>query len=52
MEWDISAIEGPDGDDWRVPVEELENRLDLVKSALTNAGLESMLVHDPFVFTG
>ena len=47
MEWDISAIEGPDGDDWRVPVEELENRLDLVKSALTNAGLESMLVHDP-----
>lgn len=47
MEWDISAIEGPDGDDWRVPTEELSQRMELAASALSEAGIESMLVHDP-----
>ena len=47
MEWDISAIEGPDGDDWRVPTEELSQRMELAASALSEADIESMLVHDP-----
>ena len=55
MEWDISAIEGPDGDDWRVPTEELALRIELASSALSEAGIEAMLVHDPvdlYWFTG
>ena len=47
MEWDISALEGPGGADWRVPPEELANRLERVKTALFDAGIESMIVHDP-----
>ncbi|HJL59111.1 MAG TPA: hypothetical protein QF621_02055, partial [Candidatus Thalassarchaeaceae archaeon] len=46
MEWDVSAIEGPDGDDWRVPTEELAQRIELASSALSEAGIEAMLVHD------
>ncbi|MDP7312514.1 MAG: aminopeptidase P family N-terminal domain-containing protein, partial [Candidatus Thalassarchaeaceae archaeon] len=47
MEWDVSAIEGPDGDDWRVPTDELAQRMALASSALSEAGIEAMLVHDP-----
>lgn len=47
MEWDISALEGPEGADWRVPPEELSNRIDQVETALFDAGIESMIVHDP-----
>ncbi|MBC8437994.1 MAG: aminopeptidase P family N-terminal domain-containing protein, partial [Euryarchaeota archaeon] len=47
MEWDVSAIQGPEGADWRVPVEELTQRLSSAASALSEAGLESMLIHDP-----
>ena len=47
MEWDVSALVGPEGADWRVPPNELANRLELVEIALLDAGIESMLVHDP-----
>lgn len=47
MEWDVSAIEGPQGDDWRVPAGELAQRMTQAATALSEAGIESMLVHDP-----
>ena len=47
MEWDVSALVGPEGADWRVPPNELANRLELVEIALLDAGIESILVHDP-----
>jgi hypothetical protein len=43
MEWDVSALKGPEGADWRVPPDELANRLELVETALFDAGIESML---------
>lgn len=47
MEWDVSAIEGPDGADWRVPSDELARRHRQASVALSEAGIEAMLVHDP-----
>ena len=47
MEWDISAIEGPDGADWRVPTSELVARQARTAAALSATGVESILVHDP-----
>ncbi len=47
VQWDVGIIEGPDGDDWRVPVAELESRQARAAAALADAGIEAMLVHDP-----
>jgi len=47
VQWDVGVIKGPDGDDWRVPVAELESRQARAAAALADAGIEAMLVHDP-----
>ena len=47
MAWDAERLTGPDGDDWRVPVSELEERRNRLASALAEAGLESALIDDP-----
>ncbi len=47
MEWDVSAIEGPDGADWRVPADELSSRMEATAAAISEGGMESILVHDP-----
>lgn len=38
---------GPEGEDWRVPVSELESRQTAVRAALATAGIESLLVQHP-----
>ena len=47
MTWDAERLSGPDGEDWRVPVSELEERRNRMASALTEQGLESALIDDP-----
>ena len=47
MVWDAESITGPDGQDWRVPVSELESRQKALSSALTSEGIESILIDDP-----
>ena len=47
MTWDAERLTGPDGEDWRVPVSELEERRNRMASALTEQGLESALIDDP-----
>jgi hypothetical protein len=38
-DWDSSVLSGPEGEDWRVPVSELENRLNRLARALRVAAL-------------
>ena len=47
MSWDAERISGPDGEDWRVPVSELEARQSRLSEALSRAGHESVLIDDP-----
>ncbi|MAZ23458.1 MAG: hypothetical protein CMB22_01465 [Euryarchaeota archaeon] len=47
MAWDAESITGPDGQDWRVPVSELESRQNALSLALASEGLESILIDDP-----
>ena len=47
MVWDAESITGPDGQDWRVPVSELESRQKALSSALASEGIESILIDDP-----
>ena len=47
MSWDAERISGPDGEDWRVPVPELEGRQARLSRALAEAGTESVLIDDP-----
>ena len=47
MEWDVSDLTGPDEEDWRVPVSELENRQSRLSSRLAVEGIESVLIEDP-----
>ena len=47
MSWDAARISGPDGEDWRVPVSELEARQSRLSEALAGAGHESVLIDDP-----
>ena len=47
MAWDPSRIVGPDGQDWRVPVSELESRQLRLSSSLSERGIESALIDDP-----
>ena len=45
--WSTSDIVGPDGEDWRVPVSELEARQARLGEMLAEAGLPGMLVQHP-----
>jgi len=45
--WDTSILTGPGGEDWRVPVSELESRQSRLSSKLAEAGVESALIDDP-----
>ena len=47
MDWDRSLLVGPEGDDWRVPVSELESRQKRLSLALAEEGLESAFIEDP-----
>ena len=47
MEWDTSTLVGPDGEDWRVPVSELEDRQKRLSIALAEEGIESAYIEDP-----
>ena len=47
MAWDAERLTGPDGEDWRVPVTELEERRSRLSSALAETGFESALIDDP-----
>lgn len=47
MNWDAGRLTGPDGEDWRVPVSEIEARQLRLSEALSGAGHESVLIDDP-----
>ena len=47
MAWDAERLTGPDEEDWRVPVAELEERRSRLSSALAETGFESALIDDP-----
>ncbi|MEC7706901.1 MAG: M24 family metallopeptidase [Candidatus Thermoplasmatota archaeon] len=47
MDWDAGRLSGPDGEDWRVPVSELEARQARLSDRLSKAGHESVLIDDP-----
>ena len=47
MDWDTSQLVGPEGDDWRVPVSELESRQKRLSLALADEGFESAFIEDP-----
>ena len=46
-DWDMTALSGPEGEDWRVPVSELENRLERLARALRVAALPGALIQHP-----
>ena len=46
MAWDAERLAGPNGEDWRVPVTELEERRSRLSSALAETGFESALIDD------
>ena len=43
----MDLISGPDGDDWRVPVTELQERQRGLAKSLADHGMESALIDDP-----
>ena len=45
--WNPADILGPDGEDWRVPVSELEARQTELRRRLTEADIESLLIQHP-----
>ena len=47
MDWDAGRLTGPDEQDWRVPVSELEARQARLSKSLADAGHESVLIDDP-----
>tara|TARA_Y100000746_G_scaffold106208_1_gene90712 strand:- start:2310 stop:3563 length:1254 start_codon:yes stop_codon:yes gene_type:complete len=47
VEWDTSTLVGPDGEDWRVPVSELEDRQKRLSVALAEESIESAYIEDP-----
>jgi Xaa-Pro dipeptidase len=47
MDWDVGLISGPDGEDWRVPVTELQERQKALSVSLAYHGMESALIDDP-----
>ena len=47
MGWSESDLCGPDGEDWRVPISELQSRQLIFAKELDNAGLDGALLHNP-----
>jgi len=47
MEGELTTLVGPEGEDWRVPVTELESRQKELASRLTEQGLEAALIQTP-----
>ena len=47
MNWDTARLTGPENEDWRVPVSELEYRQKLFSSRLSAEGIESAWIDDP-----
>ena len=47
MQWDTGPLAGPDGDDWRVPVSELEARQNSFRASLRSAAMAGAWVADP-----
>lgn len=46
-DWDSSVLSGPEGEDWRVPVSELEQRLNALADALRASSLPGVLIQHP-----
>ena len=47
MAWDTSTISGPDGEDWRVPVSELQERQERLANRIAEEDIESVFIEDP-----
>ena len=47
MAWDTSMIVGPDGEDWRVPVSELQDRQARLSNRLAKEKIESVFIEAP-----
>ena len=47
MEGELSTLVGPEGEDWRVPVSELESRQKELAARLSKAGHEAALIQTP-----
>ena len=45
--WSVEDLHGPDGEDWRVPVKELEARLENLSKRLARAGMSGALIQNP-----
>jgi len=45
--WSTDELRGPDDEDWRVPVSELEERLDNLSKRLMKANLKAALIQNP-----
>ena len=46
-DWDSSVLSGPEGEDWRVPVSELEQRLNALANALQASSLPGVIIQHP-----
>ena len=46
-DWDSSVLSGPEGEDWRVPVSELEQRLEALAIALQASSLPGVIIQHP-----
>ena len=47
MEGELTTLVGPEGEDWRVPVSELESRQNELASRLADQGLDAALIQTP-----
>ena len=47
MEGELTSLVGPEGEDWRVPVSELESRQNELASRLSKEGFEAALIQTP-----
>tara|TARA_Y100001968_G_C19430416_1_gene756695 strand:+ start:525 stop:1751 length:1227 start_codon:yes stop_codon:yes gene_type:complete len=45
--WDTDGLTGPEGEDWRVPVAELEKRQKNLSISLSNNNIKSAWINDP-----
>ena len=45
--WSVEDMSGPDGEDWRVPVKELEARLEHLSQRLARAEISGALIQNP-----
>lgn len=46
-DWDSSVLSGPEGEDWRVPVSELDQRLNALADALQASSLPGVFIQHP-----